>query len=149
MSIIFRVKLSIISDVSTDLGLEPEERTIIVPEKMLWIVNRAWECIRVACAKNNDYSAGIEWYENFKILGVVGIYSRMMDKVSRLKNLLKAPNWKGAVKSESLEDICMDLYTYGMLLAQAIEEGLPMFGEFQDCVDSGIETEKLDSTSDL
>lgn len=59
--------------------------------------------------KNHDYGD-----DNISVLGEKGIYVRMWDKMSRLKQLLWLAK-KPDVKNESLIDTLLDLATYAII----------------------------------
>lgn len=85
-------------------------------------------------AKNEDYSRPssrahdpLAVFHNFlhsERLGLCtaeqGILVRMSDKIARLSNLVN-PGHKLGVKTESLEDSCLDLINYSVLLAAIIK----------------------------
>lgn len=60
-------------------------------------------------AKNKDYGD-----DNIRLLGENGVYVRMWDKISRLKQLVWN-NQKNAVKDESVEDTYKDLANYAII----------------------------------
>ena len=69
--------------------------------------------------KNADYSGIDDPFRNFhnaEIVGVSleqGILVRMMDKISRISNLIKQ---EAQVKDESIEDTLLDLANYSLIL---------------------------------
>ena len=79
-------------------------------------------------AKNHDYAGktGDTPFRNFELceqLGLcsteVGILVRMCDKMSRLANFAASGQLK--VKGESVEDTCLDLMNYSVLLSAYLE----------------------------
>ncbi len=70
--------------------------------------------IRIMRIKSGDYAQADDPYANFKgseFLGIDlkrGILVRVMDKISRLNNLID----KEAQVEESVEDTCLDLMNY-------------------------------------
>lgn len=73
--------------------------------------------------KNQDYAGTGDPFANFKIVEAIGVSAprgmliRMMDKISRMSNLLQRPP---AVTNESLQDTCIDLAMYALILATYI-----------------------------
>ena len=79
------------------------------------------ECLEIATRKNNDYAGEktTDPYKNLKGSLFVGvspdraILVRMMDKMSRVSNLLSQEN---AVKDESIKDTLKDIINYSAIL---------------------------------
>jgi hypothetical protein len=77
------------------------------------------QCLEISKAKNQDYAGVDDPFRNFKnalSVGVSvdrGIMVRMMDKISRISNLLDK---EAAVKDERLEDTLCDLINYSAIL---------------------------------
>jgi hypothetical protein len=77
-----------------------------------------------AVAKNHDYSGSnadpfgnIKMVEQMEICSAeVGLLTRMSDKFSRIKTLIKLQS-SGKVKDESIEDTLIDLANYSLILA--------------------------------
>lgn len=75
--------------------------------------------------KNSDYSRGTDAFANFKTSELVqvpverGILVRIMDKVSRISNLLDG---EAEVKDESLEQTVLDAMNYFNLLLTYIQQ---------------------------
>ena len=86
-------------------------------------------CLATAIKKNNDYAGESthDPYKNFKnsvTVGVVpskAIMVRMMDKISRVSNLLQQDN---AVKSESITDTLDDLINYTAILKSVVSRNI-------------------------
>ena len=79
-----------------------------------------------AVKKNNDYTGGIGGYSNFttvELLGVTdterGIITRMTDKFTRIIGLTCSDNQN--LVQESIEDTCLDLANYSLILASYIK----------------------------
>ena len=66
--------------------------------------------------KNADYGSSFE--ESLNELGIIAGVTRIMDKLNRLKNLVKS---KAQVK-ESLSDTLKDMANYCLMLAIWLEE---------------------------
>lgn len=78
------------------------------------------KCLNISKAKNADYTAGDQDpFSNFKAADPewteIGFYTRMMDKMQRIKAYIKAG--KLEVKDESVIDTLRDLANYSSLLA--------------------------------
>lgn len=79
------------------------------------------DCLEIAKRKNNDYAGEktADPFRNFRGSTVVGvspdraILVRMMDKMSRVGNLLSQEN---AVKDESISDTLKDIINYSAIL---------------------------------
>jgi len=89
------------------------------------IVNKCW---RICEAKTTDYAKQSDIFSSLRAteqLGLcpvsTGILVRVVDKISRIINLLDCQNV--AVKDESITDSIMDIINYLVLLAAAIKEG--------------------------
>lgn len=91
--------------------------------------------------KNSDYTgATSDPFANFKQIGalmgddrqvMIGILTRMSDKMSRLASFLKKGSFQ--VKDESFEDTCLDLANYSIILrAVFIDEQRRKDGEPKD-----------------
>ena len=78
------------------------------------------KALEIAKLKNQDYAGTDDPFRNFKnalSVGVSverGIMVRMMDKISRISNLLDK---EAAVKDERLEDTLLDLINYSCILS--------------------------------
>jgi hypothetical protein len=82
------------------------------------------ECLELSSRKNKDYSGEENPFRNFMLsehLGICrteeGIMVRILDKVTRIANLLKN---EAAVKDESIEDTLKDLINYSAILLSYI-----------------------------
>ena len=80
------------------------------------------KCVVLLKKKNNDYATDKDPFRNFRfseIAGVPvekGIMVRMLDKMSRVSNLLE--NGKEAqVRDESIEDTLLDICNYAAILS--------------------------------
>lgn len=76
-------------------------------------------------AKNQDYSGqsdnAFANFERSQVIGIdptTGILVRMLDKLSRVSNLIKV---EGKVKDESIQDTLLDLANYAIILSAMIE----------------------------
>jgi len=81
------------------------------------------ECLEIAKAKNADYANNDDAFKNFKAVELVGVDARrgvmvrMVDKMSRISNLLDR---EGKVADEKIEDTVKDLINYSNILLQLI-----------------------------
>ena len=83
-------------------------------------------CYNTAVKKNNDYAGenNIDPYKNFRGSEFVGvppdraILVRLMDKISRVSNLLSQ---EAAVKDEAIEDTLVDIINYSAILKSYIK----------------------------
>ena len=88
-----------------------------------WITEMADAVVDV---KRRDYSGDEDPYANFRqsiLVGVEpwrGVMVRMMDKLSRLKNITEAGEAK--VKDESVNDTIADLINYARILGGLLKE---------------------------
>lgn len=84
------------------------------------LCNLAQIGLAIAKNKNADYAGNGDPFANFRTSESVGvsvprgILVRMMDKLSRVSNLITRPP---AVANESLMDTCIDLSNYALILA--------------------------------
>jgi hypothetical protein len=83
-------------------------------------------CVQTVANKSADYATDDDPFLNFRMCESVGIASleagiivRMCDKMSRLVQLTKHP---AAVKSESIQDTCLDLANYSAILATYLSQ---------------------------
>ena len=78
----------------------------------------------IASNKASDYSGEDDILANFKSVGGdwidIGFYTRMMDKMSRLRNFIMTGSLK--VKDESIKDTLQDLANYSILLSAYLDE---------------------------
>lgn len=78
----------------------------------------------ITAAKSSDYSGVDDILANFKSVGGewidIGFYTRMMDKMGRLRNFIMTGSLK--VKDESIKDTLMDLANYSILLSAYLDE---------------------------
>lgn len=72
--------------------------------------------------KNEDYASTQDALLNFKASGwpEIGFYTRMMDKMQRLRSFIDAGSLK--VQDESVEDTLMDLANYSALFAAYLKD---------------------------
>lgn len=74
---------------------------------------------KIAESKSHDYSGVDNIFNNFTAADPewteIGFYTRMMDKMSRIKSFIKSGDLQ--VKDESVADTLMDLANYSILLA--------------------------------
>lgn len=77
------------------------------------------ECLQIASKKNQDYAGDDDAFKNFKnseAIGISveqGILVRIMDKITRISNLLTRP---AAVIDEKIEDTILDVINYFAIL---------------------------------
>jgi hypothetical protein len=76
------------------------------------------EMIRKMFEKNHDYSRGDSPFKNLERHGLYGITVRLDDKINRLDSLTNSTyaSNEASVSDESLEDTCMDMATYALLM---------------------------------
>ena len=93
------------------------------------------ECLSVMEKKNNDYSgkADVNGLRNFEISADVanisipkGILVRLMDKMTRIGNLLEH---ESKVKDEAIEDTVLDAINYCAILHFALKQEKQPAGE--------------------
>lgn len=96
-----------------------------VSNPLLSSLNRTFnECLSIAEKKNSDYSPGENPFRNFEntyLAGVKperGILVRMIDKLSRISNLLDR---KEVVTDEKITDTLNDLINYTAILKAYLE----------------------------
>lgn len=81
------------------------------------------EMLSISKKKNEDYSSGTDPFRNFKSVGdewvEIGFYTRMSDKMSRLKSFIERGEL--SVENESIKDTLVDLANYACLLAGYIK----------------------------
>lgn len=65
--------------------------------------------------KSNDYATDEDPFRNFRTFGALGILVRASDKFSRLRTAL-CDKRELKVSDETVEDTCLDLATYAVLL---------------------------------
>jgi hypothetical protein len=76
---------------------------------------------RLMKGKNHDYTTSkTDALENLRFGGALGVVTRMHDKLMRLKSLIVKEN--AAVRDESIDDTCLDLVNYSVLLLALINE---------------------------
>lgn len=84
------------------------------------------QAAEIISAKRCDYSGEEDPYANFRMSAFVGVEPwrgvmvRMLDKLSRLKNITEAGEAK--VKDEAVEDTICDLVNYALILGGLLEE---------------------------
>jgi len=83
------------------------------------------EALAIAVAKNKDYADQDNPFKNFELSAQVagispekGIVIRMMDKMTRISNLLERDN---VIKDEKIEDTLKDLMNYANILLVKLE----------------------------
>jgi len=82
------------------------------------------ECLEIARRKNSDYAGCDDAYKNFRsveVLGIrveTGIITRLMDKITRVSNLLDK---EAKVKDEKIEDTINDAINYLAILKSYIK----------------------------
>lgn len=75
--------------------------------------------------KNKDYAVNDDAFKNFKSSEVAGVSSprailiRVLDKISRISNLIRKPN---SVKDESVTDTIIDCINYLAILKAYLDE---------------------------
>lgn len=74
------------------------------------------KCQKIARERNQRYASPTRPFRNFELCGEFGFATRLSDKVSRLVTLT-APNNTIDDAGESIDDTCIDLCNYAMLLA--------------------------------
>jgi hypothetical protein len=65
--------------------------------------------------KNNDYATDADPFRNFRTFAELGILVRMSDKFSRLRTAIEDKR-EFKVDDETIEDTCLDLANYALLL---------------------------------
>ncbi len=81
--------------------------------------------LELMCKKNADYANDVDSFANFKRSELVkvpverGVLVRIMDKVSRISNLIDAPP---EVKDESIEQTLLDTMNYFNILLTYIQQ---------------------------
>src|SRR5690348_14250518 len=85
------------------------------------------DCLEISKKKNADYTGGsTDPFANFTAVGEdwteIGFFTRMTDKMSRLKSFIKSGELQ--VKDESITDTLRDLANYSSLLAGYIKSKL-------------------------
>lgn len=84
------------------------------------MTNLSQKGLAICRKKNVDYAGTGDPFDNFNIVESIGVSAprgmlvRMLDKISRISNLLQRDP---AVTNESLEDTCIDLAMYALILA--------------------------------
>lgn len=69
----------------------------------------------ITTKKNNDYGGATDPFKNFRAFEELGILVRMSDKFARLRTALVEKR-EFMVSDESIEDTCIDLANYALLL---------------------------------
>lgn len=89
-------------------------------------IKRTFEqAAKIAEAKNMDYASSEDGFKNFRSAELVkinmekSILIRIMDKISRISNLLDRPN---VVKDESIADSILDAINYLAILKAKLED---------------------------
>jgi len=81
------------------------------------------QALEISKKKNADYAGDADPFRNFKSVGSewveIGFYTRMSDKMSRLKSFIEKKDLQ--VKDESIKDTLQDLMNYCTLLAGYLE----------------------------
>jgi hypothetical protein len=73
------------------------------------------EMLALTTKKSNDYASDEDPFKNFRTFGTLGILVRASDKFARLHTALYDKR-EFKVESETVEDTCLDLATYAILL---------------------------------
>jgi hypothetical protein len=71
--------------------------------------------LEITTKKNNDYGGSTDPFKNFRTFEELGILVRMSDKFARLQTALVEKRGF-QVSDESVEDTCLDLANYALLL---------------------------------
>lgn len=71
--------------------------------------------LEITTKKNNDYGGVSDPFKNFRDFGELGLLVRMSDKFARLRTAI-AERRDFEVSDESVEDTCVDLANYALLL---------------------------------
>lgn len=86
------------------------------------------ETIEIMSKKNRDYTGNDEdnfaTFRRYKMVGITpeqGIMARMVDKLSRIANILNGKS-PGAVNDEVVRDTLRDMIAYSAILAAYIDE---------------------------
>jgi hypothetical protein len=103
------------------------EDKLMQDDRLAWLRETLDQIYETAQKKNSDYAMGEDWKGNFTRYGLFGMMARMHDKVQRAENLLLLG--KPAKVQEAVEDTLLDLATYALLIQQAYQEGLSVFGD--------------------
>jgi hypothetical protein len=69
----------------------------------------------ITARKNNDYATDADPFRNFRTFEELGILVRMSDKFSRLRTAIQDKR-EFKVDDETIEDTCLDLANYALLL---------------------------------
>ena len=69
----------------------------------------------ITTKKNNDYGGAEDPFKNFRTFEELGILVRMSDKFARLRTAFQEKR-EFEVKDETIEDTCIDLANYALLL---------------------------------
>lgn len=88
------------------------------------------KCLDIAVAKNSDYATEDDPFANFKLCELIanmptedGIFIRMLDKVSRIGQLLHK---EAEVTDEKLEDTLSDLINYTAIISVYLNNKTPI-----------------------
>jgi len=71
--------------------------------------------LEITTKKNNDYGGTSDPFKNFRSFEELGILVRMSDKFARLRTAIVEKR-AFEVADESIEDTCLDLANYALLL---------------------------------
>ena len=71
--------------------------------------------IALQATKGNDYGEQSDGLRNLRRRGATGVVARMGDKLARLESLIGSGR-DPAVVEESIDDTCIDLANYSLLL---------------------------------
>lgn len=71
--------------------------------------------LEITTKKNNDYGGASDPFKNFRSFEELGILVRMSDKFARLRTAIVEKR-EFEVADESVEDTCLDLANYALLL---------------------------------
>ena len=89
---------------------------------LLFLEQQFAKMMEIAKQKSHDYSGYSDSvFANFEVVGLCGIASveqgflaRMMDKISRMNSFIKQGTLE--VENEKIEDTCLDLALYSLLM---------------------------------
>ncbi len=97
-----------------------------MPNQLLDSIENTFnKCLQIAESKNADYSYGDNPYKNFEMSELIGVSTakgiliRMMDKISRIGNLLDR---EAKVADEKITDTLDDLINYAAILKAYLEK---------------------------
>lgn len=86
------------------------------------------ECLQLVETKSSDYATDEDPFKNFRASEVAGvsveqgILIRLLDKISRLANIINKDKVKIKVKDERIQDTLMDIINYSNILKIYIDD---------------------------